>query len=32
MSNSVNTNIGAYTALASLRTTQNALNVASKQV
>jgi flagellin len=32
MSNSVNTNIGAYTALASLRTTQSALNVASKQV
>jgi len=32
MSNSVNTNIGAYTALASLRVTQNALNVASKQV
>jgi len=32
MSNSVNTNIGAYTALASLRTTQLALNVASKQV
>jgi len=32
MSNSVNTNIGAYTALASLRITQSALNVASKQV
>ncbi|MCZ8313076.1 MAG: flagellin [Magnetospirillum sp.] len=31
MSNSVDTNIGAYTALASLRTTQSALNVASKK-
>jgi flagellin len=32
MSNSVNTNVGAFVALASLRTTQTALNVASKQV
>jgi flagellin len=32
MTNSVNTNVGAYTALASLRVTQIALDVASKQV
>jgi flagellin len=32
MSNSINTNVGAMVALASLRTTQSALNVASKQV
>jgi flagellin len=32
MSNSINTNIGAMVALASLRTTQAALSVASKQV
>ncbi len=32
MANSVNTNVGAYTALASLRVTQTALDVASKQV
>jgi len=32
MSNSINTNVGAYVALASLRTTQVGLNVASKQV
>ncbi|MFM8802054.1 MAG: flagellin, partial [Tagaea sp.] len=32
MSNSINTNVGAMVALASLRTTQDALNVASKQV
>jgi flagellin len=32
MANSVNTNVGAYTALASLRITQTALDVASKQV
>jgi len=32
MSNSINTNVGAMVALASLRTTQANLNVASKQV
>ncbi len=32
MSNSINTNVGAMVALASLRTTQSALNVASRQV
>ena len=32
MSNSINTNVGAMVALASLRTTQSALSVASKQV
>ena len=32
MSNSINTNVGAMVALASLRTTQTALSVASKQV
>jgi flagellin len=32
MSNSINTNIGAMVALSSIRTTQAALNVASKQV
>ncbi len=32
MANSINTNVGAMVALASLRTTQSALNVASKQV
>ena len=32
MSNSINTNVGAMVALSSLRTTQSALNVASKQV
>jgi len=32
MSNSINTNVGAYTALASLRATQSGLNIASKQV
>jgi flagellin len=32
MSNSINTNVGAMVALASLRTTQTALDVASKQV
>ena len=32
MSNSINTNVGAMVALASLRTTQSALQVASKQV
>ncbi|MFN8704762.1 MAG: flagellin [Rhodospirillales bacterium] len=32
MSNSINTNVGAYTALAALRVTQVGLNVASKQV
>ncbi|MCA0448769.1 MAG: flagellin [Proteobacteria bacterium] len=32
MSNSINTNVGALVALASLRTTQSALSVASKQV
>ncbi len=32
MSNSINTNVGAMVALASLRSTQSALNVASKQV
>ena len=32
MSNSINTNVGAMVALASLRTTQAALQVASKQV
>ena len=32
MSNSINTHVGAMVALASLRTTQSALNVASKQV
>jgi flagellin len=32
MSNSINTNVGAMVALASLRTTQTNLNVASKQV
>ena len=32
MSNSINTNVGAMVALASLRSTQMALNVASKQV
>jgi flagellin len=32
MSNSINTNVGAMVALASLRTAQSALNVASKQV
>ncbi|MBI1245671.1 MAG: flagellin, partial [Alphaproteobacteria bacterium] len=31
-SNSINTNVGAMVALSSLRTTQSALNVASKQV
>jgi phosphoribosylamine-glycine ligase len=32
MSNSINTNVGAMVALASLRTAQSALNTASKQV
>jgi len=32
MSNSINTNVGAMVALASLRSTQTALNTASKQV
>jgi len=32
MSNSINTNVGAMVALSSLRTTQSALQVASKQV